>query len=125
MVSSLTICWLSMPYNTVCRYTTTPRRYGMHKMRPIATHASVVCLLVTIVIPAKTAEPIKVPFWLCTRVGQRNHVLDGISDPPYWRGTFGEDNTWACPRSIFSTLFASGSCDAACGFAYCSDLLQV
>jgi len=28
--------------------------------------------------PAKTAEPIEMPFGLWTRVGQRNHVLDGV-----------------------------------------------
>jgi len=26
---------------------------------------------------AKTAEPIDMPFWMKTRVGQRNHALDG------------------------------------------------
>jgi len=31
------------------------------------------------------AEPIKMPFMLRTRVGQRNHVLDGGPDPP-WEG---------------------------------------
>jgi len=28
--------------------------------------------------PAKTAEPIEIPFWLWTQVDQRNHVLDGV-----------------------------------------------
>jgi len=27
---------------------------------------------------AKTAEPIEMPFWTKTRMGQRNHVLDGV-----------------------------------------------
>ena len=47
--------------------------------------SSVVCrvcvsvgLSVTIVSPAKTAEPIEMPFGLWTRIGPRNHVLDGI-----------------------------------------------
>jgi len=31
--------------------------------------------------PAKTAELIKIPFGLWTRVGPRNHVLDGDPDP--------------------------------------------
>ena len=41
-----------------------------------------VCLSVSwsVVSPAKTAEPIKMPFW--TRVGTKNHVLDGGADPP-------------------------------------------
>jgi len=33
--------------------------------------------------PAETAEPIDMPFGLWTRVGPRNHVLDGVPDPPY------------------------------------------
>jgi len=32
-----------------------------------------VCLSVTIVSPAKTAELIEMRFWMCSRVGQRNH----------------------------------------------------
>jgi len=32
--------------------------------------------------PAKTAEPIEMPFEVWTRVGPRNHVLDGGPDPP-------------------------------------------
>jgi len=42
-----------------------------------------VCLLVTIVSPAKAAEPIVMPFGMLTRVGQKNPVLDEGSDPPY------------------------------------------
>jgi len=37
------------------------------------------------VSPAKTAEPIEMPFEFRTRVGPRNHVLDVGSDPP-WKG---------------------------------------
>ena len=40
--------------------------------------SSVVCLSVTIVSPAKMAEPIKMMFGLWTRVDQRNHALDGV-----------------------------------------------
>jgi len=47
--------------------------------------SSVVCRSVTLVSPAKTAEPIEMPFGLSDRVGPRNHVLDGGSDPP-WEG---------------------------------------
>ena len=39
--------------------------------------SSVVCPSVTLVSPAKTAEPIVMPFGLRTRVGPGNHVLDG------------------------------------------------
>ena len=45
-----------------------------------------VCLSVTLVSPAKTAEPIKMPFELRTWVDPVNHVLDGGPDPP-WEGT--------------------------------------
>ena len=38
-------------------------------------------LSVTLVSPAKTAEPIKMPFGFRTRVGPGNHVLDGGPDP--------------------------------------------
>jgi len=47
-------------------------------MRPIVTdglrRSSVVCRSVTIVSPAKTAEPIQMPFGLWTRVGPRKHA---------------------------------------------------
>ena len=39
--------------------------------------SSVVCRSVTVVSPAKTAEPIEMPFGLKTRVGPRKHVLGG------------------------------------------------
>ena len=42
-------------------------------------------LSVTAVSPTKTAEPIEMPFGLWTRVGPRNHVLDGSPYPP-WEG---------------------------------------
>jgi len=37
-----------------------------------------VCLTVTIVSPAKTAQPIKMMFGVWTWVGPRRHVLDGV-----------------------------------------------
>jgi len=46
-----------------------------------------VCLSVTLVSPAKPAAPIEMPFGLRTRVGPRNHVLDGIQIPAK-RGNF-------------------------------------
>jgi len=39
------------------------------------------------VSPAKMAEPIEMPFGLWTRVGPRNHVLDGDPDP-HGKGQF-------------------------------------
>ena len=37
---------------------------------------------------AKTAKSIDMPFWTKTRLGPRNHVLDGGADPPCRRGNF-------------------------------------
>ena len=37
-----------------------------------------VCRSVTLVSPAKVAEPIEIPFGLRTWVGPGNHVLDGV-----------------------------------------------
>jgi len=56
-------------------------------MRPIATDIAWpvpvrVCVSVTAVSCAKTAEPIEMRFWLWTRVDQRNHVFGGGTDPP-------------------------------------------
>jgi len=60
-------------------------------MRPIVTNcvAWSVGLSVTLVYPAKTAAPIKMPFGLGIWMGTRNHVLDGGSDSP-WEGARGE-----------------------------------
>jgi len=51
-------------------------------MRPIVTdRVEVVCRSVTLVSPAKTAEPIEMPFGLRARVDPGNHVLDGVQIP--------------------------------------------
>ena len=42
----------------------------------------------TFMSPAKTAEPIEMPFQLKTRIDPRNHILDGGPDPSKGRGTF-------------------------------------
>jgi len=47
-----------------------------------------VCRSVTVVSPAKTAEPIDILFGLWTRVGPRNHVLDGGADVHMGRDNF-------------------------------------
>jgi len=44
------------------------------------------------VIPAKTAELIKMPFALRTWVGPRDHLLDGGSDPPMGRSKYLGEN---------------------------------
>jgi len=56
--------------------------------RPSSVVCQFVCWSVTLVSPAKTVELIEMPFGLRTRVGPRNHVLDGSSDPPMGRGNF-------------------------------------
>jgi len=63
-------------------------------MRPIVTDRVAwsvglsVGLSVTLVSPAKTAEPIEMPLGLKTRVGPGNHVLDGGPDPPHGKEQF-------------------------------------
>jgi len=60
-------------------------------MRPIVTDRVAwsvglsVGLSVALVSPAETAAPIEMPFGLKTRVGPRNHVLDGAQISP-WEG---------------------------------------
>jgi len=46
-----------------------------------------VCLFVTLVSPAKTTEPIEMPFGSRTRVGPGKHVSDGVQIPQ-WEGAF-------------------------------------
>jgi len=47
-------------------------------------------LSVTLVNPAKTAELINMPFGLSARIGPKNHVLDGVPDPPWEGAILGE-----------------------------------
>jgi len=51
-------------------------------MRPIITDrvAWSVGLSITLVSPAKTAEPIEMPFGLWAWMGPRNHVSDGNAE---------------------------------------------
>jgi len=52
---------------------------------------------VTLVSPAKTAEPIEIPLGLRTRVGPGNHVLDGGPGPFMGRCNFeGEEGASHC-----------------------------
>jgi len=48
-----------------------------------------VCLCAT--SSAKTVGPIEMPFAMWSRVGQRNHVLDGGPDPHTGRGSFEDE----------------------------------
>jgi len=62
-------------------------------MRPTAADrvAWSVCLSVTIMSPAKAAEPIGMPFGMWTRLGPSNHLLDeGRSPHAKWQFFEGE-----------------------------------
>ena len=46
---------------------------------------------------AKTAEPIEMLFGMWARVVPSNYVLDRGRDPTRGIGSFGGEQTWACP----------------------------
>ena len=50
--------------------------------------STMVCLSIMIVSPAKAAESMVMLFWMLTRMGTRNHLLDEDPDPPMRRGNF-------------------------------------
>ena len=54
--------------------------YAAHCYRPSSVICLSVCLYVTLLSHAKTAEPVEMPFGLRTRVVLRKHVLDGDPD---------------------------------------------
>jgi len=58
--------------------------------RPSSVVCRSVCLSVTVVSPAQTAEPIEMPFGLRTWVGPENQVLDEVQIPHekgrFWEG---------------------------------------
>ena len=104
--------------NQVHLSTTRLCRYAWNRLRPVVTilawsSSLSVCLLVTCVSRAKMAESIKMPFGVWARDVPRNHDLGGGRGPePSREGTVlgvivGHVQP-ACPRSIFSTLFARG-----------------
>ena len=63
-----------------------------------------VCLLVTTVSHAKTAEPIEIPFKVQTRVCPRNHALHGVHlANTIKRSVVGGDA--CCCYHYFSNLF--------------------
>ena len=99
-------------------------------MRPTATYVAwsvclCVCLLVTTASPAKTVEPIEVPFRMWTLGAQNMYQVEAripLRKKALW-SYFGlvmpkvvlrhAQTYW---RSIFSTLFARGNSDAASGY---------
>jgi len=57
----------------------------------------------SVVSCAKTAKMIKLPFWLWSRVDQRNHILDGDPDHPMQsRNYYGKGHAWVCPTTLVS-----------------------
>ena len=60
---------------------------GLQRCRSVGVYVCL-CVLVAFVSCAKTAEPIQMMFSWLTRVHPRNHILDGVPDPPRGRGTF-------------------------------------
>ena len=67
-----------------------PHRRTVYRCIDTDRWAWSVGLSVTVVSHAKTAESIEMPFGLWTRVGPRNHVLDGGADASVGRGPFRE-----------------------------------
>ena len=66
-----------------------------------------VCQSVTLVSPAKTAEPIEMLFGLRTPVGPGNHVLDGGPDLPMGRGNFFGERASHCKVWGYSTVICT------------------
>jgi len=67
------------------------------------------------------AELIEIPFEMLSRVGPRNHVLDGDTDPP-WEGQFlGEGHAPTCPITFCSQLckwLKRSICHLGCGLGW-------
>ena len=66
-----------------------------------------VCVLVTTVKPAKTAEPIEMLLGIWTRMELRNCMFDGCPDPLMERGPFGgimyPIPLWQCTHPVFAS----------------------
>ena len=86
------------PFSNVVGPIAARDRFGTHLHSLITDHFVVrlmqsvtvsVCLSVTFVSPAKTAEPIEMPFGELIPVSPRNHALDGGCRSPRRNGNFG------------------------------------
>jgi len=55
----------------------------------------------------KTAEPIEMPFWLKTRLGPRNHVLDGAADPQGEGAIYGGCSGYLKALAIFAAAVSA------------------
>ena len=85
--------------------------------------SSEVCLSVSLVSPAKTAEPIEMPFGFWARMGQRNHVLDG--GPQVLRDVPMATNFWLSMGYNFGCMIASDTLlDSRGGFSGWSSYLM-
>ena len=75
-----------------------------------------VCLSVTILSPAKMAEPIKTLFGMWPWVGPRNHVIDGGPDIPTRMGNFegGTLSAWQDQRFFYNGIRALEKCKTEC-----------
>ena len=81
---------------------------AMRLMANYFDHLSV-CLSDMTLIPAKTAEPIAMPFGMWTRLGLRNHVLDGVPDSHTRRGNFeGKNGQLAhdMPEHVWRSIYS-------------------
>ena len=79
-LSALCVPWCK---KTLYKYSSFPfPLHAAYCYRPRSVDCQSVCLSVTVVSPAKTAEPIEISFGIWTRVGQRSRVLGGGA---HWR----------------------------------------
>ena len=100
-------------------------------MQPIVTNrvAWSVGLSVTLVSPAKTAEPIEMPFGLMTQVGPGNQVLDGGPNPPMGRGNFegGKERPIVkhrdTLRSSVQKQLNQSRCHLGCGLGWAQEIM--
>ena len=87
-----------------------------------------VCLSVCTLIrlsPAKTDEPIEMPYWMWTLGAQGTIHWVGARIPPA-KGVLSAvilGRAQACLRSISQPYSLWSSCDAVCGYHYCNNLL--
>ena len=77
-----------------------------------------VCLSVTTTSCAKTAEPIETPFGAQTRVGTRNHVLDGCTEPQ-GKGQFFWGEASFDPLYLSLSVFCDVYVPVALFFSFC------
>jgi len=83
---------------------------------------------VTLLSPAKTAEPIEMPFGLKTWVGQGNHVLDGGPDPPWEGAIMRGKGASHCKyrdtlRSFVQKRQNRSRCPFGCGLGYAQGIM--